>query len=295
MYKINPINQNEVLMPHLTLATIMELQSGSEGVVFTGMISGDEDVKEDGFVAIKQVKMADAKEDKDNSAVYNEAYMLHLLSPFNHPNIVKYIGFYRDNTNYYIVTEYIDGSDMFDYCTGDHYRSLTSKQKHEIIMQITLCVQFLHSLNIAHMDIKLENIMIDNNDVVKFIDFSQSVTNVKDGDLCNTTAGTLEYADILIIANRPYNCKSADIWSWGIVIYLFLTDCDIKWTRSILNDVLGADNANEERKAMNKVVNLDKVRLSKYVHILKKVFVVDCLKRIQIDNIVDLLKCLTWV
>ena len=80
---------------------------------------------------------------------------------------------------------------------------------------------FLHSLSIAHRDIKLENIVCDEDlNNIKFIDFGLCIDmNEEEGQLSKEFCGTMHYMPPEILQNRPYEPKNADIWSLGVVLY----------------------------------------------------------------------------
>ena len=77
----------------------------------------------------------------------------------------------------------------------------------------------MHSQKIAHRDIKLENILIDNRDRVKIIDFGFSV-NYKDkmGGL-KMHCGTPNYMAPEIVQKKAYNPTCVDVWALGVLLY----------------------------------------------------------------------------
>uniref|UniRef100_A0A3Q2CPZ6 Testis-specific serine/threonine-protein kinase 1-like n=1 Tax=Cyprinodon variegatus TaxID=28743 RepID=A0A3Q2CPZ6_CYPVA len=86
-------------------------------------------------------------------------------------------------------------------------------------------IQYLHGINIAHRDIKCDNLLLDTNYNLKLCDFSISkrlaYTNGKlvlSSDFC----GTPNYQAPEILKHRPYNPKLNDVWSMGIVLYEML-------------------------------------------------------------------------
>ena len=81
---------------------------------------------------------------------------------------------------------------------------------------------YCHSQNICHRDIKLENILVDENHNIKLIDFGFSLK-------CNNKArltaycGTPPYMSPEIAARSPYNGQTSDVWALGVALYLMLT------------------------------------------------------------------------
>ena len=79
----------------------------------------------------------------------------------------------------------------------------------------------MHSLNIAHCDIKLENVLIDRElSRPKLIDFGLSVQNKKlISDYC---AGTPSYMSPQLLRKQPFNPFKADIWALGVLFFKLL-------------------------------------------------------------------------
>ena len=93
-----------------------------------------------------------------------------------------------------------------------------------IMVQIINAVSFLHENNILHCDMKLENIIINDELNIKIIDFDLSIVCDNDeGYISNTIFGTLQY-----IAPESYDLciysKKTDIWQIGIILYILITN-----------------------------------------------------------------------
>lgn len=78
-------------------------------------------------------------------------------------------------------------------------------------------------MDIVHRDIKCENILISENFTVKLTDFGFSKF-IKNGKRlnCNTYCCSVAYASPEVLSTRPYDGKSSDIWSLGVVLYVML-------------------------------------------------------------------------
>lgn len=84
-------------------------------------------------------------------------------------------------------------------------------------------MQYLHTMDIVHRDIKCENILISEHFTVKLTDFgfSKFIQRAKRLN-CNTFCCSLSYAPPEVLSTRPYDGKAADIWSLGVVLYVML-------------------------------------------------------------------------
>lgn len=111
-----------------------------------------------------------------------------------------------------------------DFATkGDLYKflqkrkSLTEVETKHIMYQLCRAIHYIHSKNIIHRDLKLENILLDSYDRVKLCDFGWC-TDTSENDMRNTYCGTYEYMAPEIVNRKNYDSK-VDIWSLGILTY----------------------------------------------------------------------------
>jgi serine/threonine protein kinase len=96
-----------------------------------------------------------------------------------------------------------------------------------IFKQLLLAVKYIHSFNIAHRDIKIENILFDSNDgKIKIIDFSISTIVKSENKLINEPGGSMHYQSPEFFNNDDnkgyYDPFIADIWAVGICLYIFI-------------------------------------------------------------------------
>jgi serine/threonine protein kinase len=105
-----------------------------------------------------------------------------------HENIVGCRGCYKEkhpnqNTDYYLVLEYISGETLFDKCCNGPFEENELKK---IIFQIVRAFMRLHDLDIIHLDFKEDNVMVTKDGIVKIIDLGSSVekTGNEDSTFC---------------------------------------------------------------------------------------------------------------
>jgi len=87
--------------------------------------------------------------------------------------------------------------------------------------QLALVLEHCHGLNIAHRDLKAENILLDSNLNIKLIDFGLS-NMFAPGSLMKTPCGSPTYAAPELIHQKPYRGPQVDVWSLGVVLYVFV-------------------------------------------------------------------------
>ena len=82
-----------------------------------------------------------------------------MLKLCSHPNIVKYFGFYENNTDFSIIEEYCPYGDLASFIY-ENKQNLTLPEIQYIIGQIIICLEYLSTKKIIHRDIKPENFLI---------------------------------------------------------------------------------------------------------------------------------------
>lgn len=78
-----------------------------------------------------------------------------------HPNIIKLIDLFENSDYYYIVLEFMQGKDLFDYLKVRDF-NIPEERARDLTLQIAHAIQYMHQYGIVHRDIKLENIMMNN-------------------------------------------------------------------------------------------------------------------------------------
>ena len=122
------------------------------------------------------------------SSLYNEISFLKLLSNINNENLVKTYEIYENQNDIYSIIDYISNDNLYNYLIKKP--NITLKEIKKIIKQILNGISYLESLGIIHQDLKLENIMIkednNNNIYIKIIDFGLSIILLKNEFSCGT-------------------------------------------------------------------------------------------------------------
>ncbi len=93
------------------------------------------------------------------------------IAKLDHPNIIRIIDVFDENSTSYYVMEYIEGGSL-DNKLGTTGLSMSDATRY--ILQVAEALKYIHKKNIAHLDIKPSNIMLNGNDEIVLIDFGVS-------------------------------------------------------------------------------------------------------------------------
>jgi MAP/microtubule affinity-regulating kinase len=145
-----------------------------------------------------------------------------ILQKLSHKNVVKLYETIDSVKELYLVMECIEGMSLYSKLKSAAGRRFTEMEARDIFRQILLGIQYCHSKNISHRDIKLENILITNNNEVKIIDFGFSTCYSPETKL-HSFCGTPSYMAPEIIAKKEYNGPSVDVWALGVLLYTMVT------------------------------------------------------------------------
>lgn len=169
-------------------------------------------------VAVKVLRGDLATDEKFVRRFQREALSASSLS---HPNIVEVYDVGEDNGQYYIVMEYIEGKHLKELLKKRG--KLTVSEVIDIMLQITDGMSVAHDSYIIHRDIKPQNIMIQENGVVKITDFGIAMAmNATQLTQTNSVMGSVHYLPPEQ-ANGKGSTLQSDIYSMGIVMYELLT------------------------------------------------------------------------
>lgn len=140
-----------------------------------------------------------------------------LMSECDSPFLAKLYRAFQDQENLYLLLEYIPGGELFKIIRSWH--RLPPNIARFYLAEVVLGVEYLHSRNIVHRDLKSENILLDADGHVKLIDFGFSKrVDEKTWSLC----GTPEYIAPEILLSKGHNA-AVDWWSIGVIMFEMLT------------------------------------------------------------------------
>ena len=141
-----------------------------------------------------------------------------LMRLFDHPHILKLVEVCESQRRLYIVLEYAQNGELFDYLV--RRRALSVEQALSFFRQLIYGLDFLHRHAICHRDLKPENILLDEYDRLKIADFG--FARWMRGNVADTSCGSPHYAAPEVIKGLVYDGRAADVWSCGVILYALL-------------------------------------------------------------------------
>ena len=142
-----------------------------------------------------------------------------IIKKFNHFNVIYVYKVIDTPENYFIVMEYCKNGELFEYISKKE--RLQEDEASSFFYQIINGVEYIHSKGIAHRDLKLENLLLTEDNTIKIIDFGLS-HEFNGKDLLKTKCGSPSYASPELIAQPFYDGFKSDIWCCGIILYAML-------------------------------------------------------------------------
>ena len=144
-----------------------------------------------------------------------------ILRQLDNINIVKLYEVIDTPTFLYLVMEYIEGISLLDKIKKDTNHFFEEQRALKLFVQIIKAIIYCQNKNICHRDIKLENILIIKDDIIKLIDFGFAVKTDKE-TYQNLLCGSPSYMAPEIVNKEKYIAQYSDIWSLGVLFYSML-------------------------------------------------------------------------
>ena len=267
--------------------------------IFNGKIEDYLITKELGKGSCAVVKLATHKITKEKFAIkiYTKEFLLdpqkrnvvkneiNILKQLDNEYIMK---LYEeiDTPNYlYLVLEYINGIPLIDILRNEKNGYLSQKRSIKLMTQVIKGIIYLHDKNIYHRDIKLENILVMKNDLIKIIDFGFAVKCNRDS-YQKLFCGTPSYMAPELLNKEKYIPYYSDIWSLGVLFYSMLYG---RFPFDRNDKYLLEDNDDFFDKITVIELNFDdEIKVDDNIkNLFRKIFVADPTERIALNEILE--------
>lgn len=138
-----------------------------------------------------------------------------------HPNIAVFHQYLEFVDHHSLIFSFINGQDLFTFLEKTGFAPKSEQDARVIITDVLDALSHTHSKNIAHRDIKLENILIDRTGRTHLIDYGLCAF-VEEGKKLREWCGSDNYLAPQIVRRQPYDGYKADVFSVGVVLFALL-------------------------------------------------------------------------
>ncbi|OQS04694.1 kinase [Thraustotheca clavata] len=195
-------------------------------------------------------------------------------------HVLQCYGSVKTNKNHILMLEYCARGDLYNVLKAQQNHRCSPSMARNYIGQIARGLHYLHQNNLAHRDLSLENIFVQDNDILKIGDFGLTVQMP-----CSTTAavGKPYYEAPEMHYGIEYDATKADVWSLGIIFWMLLTGVTL-FESSLDTDVTFAYFKRWGIRALVQTWNVHDIS-PEALNLLEFLLVVDPCKRPSMEDV----------
>ncbi|CAD6885913.1 unnamed protein product [Tilletia laevis] len=137
-------------------------------------------------------------------------------STLHHINIIETLDIISDHGHYYEVMEYAP-HDLFSVVMSS---KMSRQEIYCVFRQIVDGVDYLHSMGLAHRDLKLDNCVMTDNNIIKLIDFGTATVFHSPGKskvVASGVVGSDPYLAPEVLSQQTYDPRLTDVWSVAMI------------------------------------------------------------------------------
>jgi serine/threonine protein kinase len=167
--------------------------------------------------ALKEVSRQIVRAHNMGEQIRNE---INVHRKIRHPNIVRLYTYFQTKRDMVLVMQYCPEGNLFQKLSASPEKRFDEKCAARFTRHICRALKYLHEQNVAHRDLKLENVLLDRgNAIVADLGWSRQM---EDKSTRRTVCGTLDYLSPEMLTGQPHTCAT-DVWSLGVMIYEMLS------------------------------------------------------------------------
>ncbi|QLQ80327.1 hypothetical protein HG537_0D03280 [Torulaspora globosa] len=170
--------------------------------------------------AVKMFRLRNTKS-KQNQLAFSKKVTAEFCigSTLHHPNIIETLDMLQEGSTYLVIMEYVP----YDFFTLVMSGMMTKPEIACYFKQICSGVQYLHSVGLAHRDLKLDNCVVNSQGILKLIDFGSAVVfqYPYEPDIvpAKGIVGSDPYLAPELLVQVSYDPRPVDVWSIAITFY----------------------------------------------------------------------------
>jgi serine/threonine protein kinase len=145
---------------------------------------------------------------------------INIHKKLKHLHVVNFIDYFEDSNNHYILMELCEEQTLLKKVKS--MKRLSEREVQRILKQLIDAIIYIHSQQVIHRDLKLDNLFISKGGDIKVGDFGLACQLKSDHEKKRTLCGTPNYISPEVLDCKKGHSYEADIWSIGVIIYTML-------------------------------------------------------------------------
>uniref|UniRef100_A0A8C1N9B9 Protein kinase C n=1 Tax=Cyprinus carpio TaxID=7962 RepID=A0A8C1N9B9_CYPCA len=170
--------------------------------------------KNEQIYAMKVVKKELVHDDEDIDWVQTEKHVFEQAS--TNPFLVGLHSCFQTESRLFLVIDYVNGGDLMFHMQKQ--RKLPEEHARFYAAEICIALNFLHEKGIIYRDLKLDNVLLDQDGHIKITDYGMCKEGIRPGDTTSTFCGTPNYIAPEILRGEDYGF-SVDWWALGVLMF----------------------------------------------------------------------------
>lgn len=203
---------------------------------------------------------------------------MRLCRKLNHSNVMRMVEIHSTEKKIYIFMEYCAGV-LSEFIESAPLKHLPKWQSHHYFCQLIEGLKYIHSKGMFHRDIKPDNLLVNNSDVIKIADFGQTcaISAFALNDLISGFEGSRLYQppELFLPDIELYSGSKFDIWSSGVLLFKMISG---------IYPYLNEDKADiYDPNAYNDITYPEMIRNDlQLLNLFQRIFVIDFNERITV-------------
>ncbi|XP_060070832.1 serine/threonine-protein kinase N2-like isoform X1 [Ylistrum balloti] len=170
------------------------------------------------YFALKALKKGEIMARDEVESLMSEKRIFEVINSMRHPFLVNLFACFQTEEHVIFVMEYACGGDLMMHIHSDVF-----SEPRTVFYAgcVVLGLQYLHEHNIVYRDLKLDNLLLDQEGYLKIADFGLCKEGMAYGDRTSTFCGTPEFLAPEVLTETSYT-RSVDWWGLGVLIFEML-------------------------------------------------------------------------
>lgn len=202
--------QDAVALGDFTVIRV--LGAGGSGRVLHVKRGPDEDLA---LKMVRKARLEDSEKRRERAIAERK-----IMATCDHPFIAKLMGAFQTPSHLFLLLEYCGGGELF------HHTITRGRMENDAALfycaEVSLGLEYLHSMKILYRDLKPENVLLDFHGHVKLTDFGLSKEGMCESKLFTSFVGTAGYLAPEVVQSLGHGVPF-DYYCFGCLIYVLLT------------------------------------------------------------------------